>query len=186
MILNGVFIFLFSSLFSNNYFLFAEEVSSNALIQNEDKIEENVVAPAPIVNRTKKVKKNEASTSDSMGSAPSQKTNRTQSVGSISSEINSVNKEPFKEEYQDDNSTTDLFFLCRRDKNIRWLRAYKVDNNKCKAMYSKDGYLQVISSATYFASCEGVLQSVKKNLEEGGFKCSLSPKASVIELELAE
>ncbi len=79
--------------------------------------------------------------------------------------------------------SNDLFFVCRRAKSVRWLRAYKLDSGKCKAIYSKEGYLQVISSATYFASCEGVLLSVKKNLEEGNFKCVQMPKASVIDLE---
>lgn len=79
--------------------------------------------------------------------------------------------------------TTDLFYLCKRDKSLRWLRAYKLDNGKCNTIYSKEGYLQVIGSATYFSSCEGVLHSVQKNLEEGGFKCSLISKYSVIELE---
>jgi hypothetical protein len=77
----------------------------------------------------------------------------------------------------------DIFYMCKRDKSIRWLRAYRLENGKCKALYSKEGYLQVISSATYFASCEGVLLSVKKNLEEGKFKCALQPKVSVIELD---
>ena len=26
--------------------------------------------------------------------------------------------------------STDVFFMCRRGKNVRWLRAYKLDNNK--------------------------------------------------------
>ncbi len=78
---------------------------------------------------------------------------------------------------------TDLFYICKRDKSIRWLRAYKLENGKCQTHYSKEGYLQVISSATYFSMCEGVLHSVQKNLEEGGFKCSLTSKYSVIELE---
>lgn len=77
---------------------------------------------------------------------------------------------------------TDIFFICKRDRSIRWLRAYKLENGKCKTIYSKEGYLQVISSATYFASCEAVLLSVKKNIEEGGFKCASTP-VSVIELE---
>lgn len=77
----------------------------------------------------------------------------------------------------------DIFYLCKRDRAIRWLRAYKLENGKCKALYSKEGYLQVIGSATYFASCEGVVLNVKKNLEEGNFKCTQTAKASVIELE---
>lgn len=77
----------------------------------------------------------------------------------------------------------DVFYLCKRGNVTRWLRAYKLENGKCKALYSKEGYLQVISSATFFASCEGVLLNVKKNLEEGNFKCAQMAKASVIELE---
>jgi hypothetical protein len=78
---------------------------------------------------------------------------------------------------------TDIFLKCKRDKSIRWLHAFKLENGKCKTYYSKEGYLQVVSSATYFASCEGVLQSVRKNIEEGGFKCQEQPSAQVIELE---
>jgi len=81
------------------------------------------------------------------------------------------------------SADSDVFYLCKRDRVIRWLRAYKLENGKCKALYSKEGYLQVISSATFFASCEGVLLNVKKNLEEGNFKCTQMAKASVIELE---
>jgi hypothetical protein len=88
---------------------------------------------------------------------------------------------------QDSNSSTsdvtDMFYLCKRDKNTRWLRAFKLDNGKCQTSYSKEGYLQVISSASYFSMCEGVLHSVQKNLEEGGFKCTLTPKYSVIEFD---
>ncbi len=76
-----------------------------------------------------------------------------------------------------------IFLLCKRDKSVRWLRAFKLDNGKCKTYYSKEGYLQVISSATYFASCEGVLQSVRKNIEEGGFRCAEVLTAQVAELE---
>jgi hypothetical protein len=79
--------------------------------------------------------------------------------------------------------SSDVFYLCKRDKTTRWLRAHKLENGKCQTLYSKEGYLQVISSATYFASCEGVLQSVRKNLEEGQFKCDLTTKYSVLELQ---
>ncbi len=76
-----------------------------------------------------------------------------------------------------------IFLLCKRDKSVRWLRAFKLDNGKCKTYYSKEGYLQVISSATFFASCEGVLQSVRKNIEEGGFHCNEVTTAQVAEIE---
>ena len=77
----------------------------------------------------------------------------------------------------------DIFLLCKRDKSIRWLRASKLENGKCKTLYSKEGYMQIISSATFFASCEGVLQIVRKNIEEGGFKCHNTPLVQVAELE---
>lgn len=77
----------------------------------------------------------------------------------------------------------DLFVVCKREKMTRWLRAYRLESGKCQTQYSKEGYLQIISSATYFSSCEGVLQSVQKNLEEGGFKCTPNQKYAVTELE---
>lgn len=73
--------------------------------------------------------------------------------------------------------------MCKRERSIRWLRAFKLENGKCKTYYSKEGYLQVVSSATYFASCEGVLQSVRKNIEEGGFKCTEVSTVQLVELE---
>jgi hypothetical protein len=78
---------------------------------------------------------------------------------------------------------SNIFLKCKRDKNIRWLHAFKLENGKCKTYYSKEGYLQVISSATFFSSCEGVLQSVRKNIEEGGFKCQETSSVQVTELE---
>jgi hypothetical protein len=77
----------------------------------------------------------------------------------------------------------DLFFLCKNGKYSRWLRAFKLDNGKCHTTYSKDGYLQIISSATYFTSCEGVLHNVRKNIEEGGYKCSKLEKYFYLDLE---
>lgn len=77
----------------------------------------------------------------------------------------------------------DLFIVCARAKDTRWLRAFKLDNGRCKTYYSKEGYVQVVSSASFFASCEAVLNTVKKNIEEGGFKCKEQQLASMVELE---
>lgn len=81
------------------------------------------------------------------------------------------------------SSKEDLFFVCNRAKDTRWLRAFKLDNGRCKTYYSKEGYVQVVSSASFFASCEAVLNTVKKNIEEGGFKCKEQQLASMVELE---
>ena len=78
---------------------------------------------------------------------------------------------------------SDIFYLCKKDKIARWLRAYKLDNGKCQSLYSKEGYVQIVSSATYFSMCEGVMHSVQKNLDEGGFKCTPMSKYSIVELE---
>ncbi len=78
---------------------------------------------------------------------------------------------------------TDFLYVCKNDKAYRWLRAYKLDNGKCHTTYYKEGYLQVISSGTYFSSCEGVLHNVRKNIEEGGYKCSRVEKYSYLEIE---
>lgn len=78
---------------------------------------------------------------------------------------------------------TDFFYLCKRGNNTRWLRAYKLKSGECNTLYSKEGYLQVVGSGAYFASCEGVLHNVKKNLEEGGFACSPVAKYVILVLE---
>ena len=76
-----------------------------------------------------------------------------------------------------------LFIVCTRQKETRWLQAFGLDSGRCKTYYSKEGYVQVVSSASYFSSCEAVLNTVKKNIEEGGFKCSEKVLASMIEIE---
>jgi hypothetical protein len=78
---------------------------------------------------------------------------------------------------------SNIFVVCQRQKEQRWLRAYKLENGRCKALYSKEGYVQVVSSASYFSSCEAVLNTVKKNIEEGGFKCGEKALATMIEIE---
>lgn len=80
-------------------------------------------------------------------------------------------------------NSTDILCVCKRAQSTRWLRAYKLDDGKCNTVYSKEGYLQVVGSGSYFSSCEAVLFNVKKNLEEGGFVCDLAPKHSILMLE---
>jgi hypothetical protein len=75
------------------------------------------------------------------------------------------------------------FFLCSRHKEIRWLRIFSSTDGKCKTAYSKEGFMQIISSASYYASCEAVLLNVKKNIEDGGFKCRNEKLAAVIDVE---
>jgi hypothetical protein len=83
-----------------------------------------------------------------------------------------------------DSENADLFFLCKNSKgSARWLRAYRIENGKCHTVYSKEGYLQVVSSATYMTSCVGVLHNIRKNIEEGGYKCAKLESYSFLEVE---
>ncbi len=83
----------------------------------------------------------------------------------------------------DENKSDNMFVVCTRQKEMRWLRAFKLDNGRCKTYYSKEGYVQVVSAASYFSSCAAVLDTVKKNIEEGGFKCAEKNLASMVEIE---
>ena len=80
-------------------------------------------------------------------------------------------------------ANSDIFLVCLRGKENRWLRVFKLDSGRCKTYYSKEGYVQVVSSASYFASCEAVMNSVRKNIEEGGFKCHEKNLESMVEIE---
>ncbi len=81
------------------------------------------------------------------------------------------------------DNKSNIFIVCQRQKEQRWLRAFKLDNGRCKALYSKEGYVQVVSSASYFSSCEAVINTVRKNIEEGGFKCAEKVLTAMIEIE---
>lgn len=75
------------------------------------------------------------------------------------------------------------FVICERQRDVRWIRVFSSSDGKCKTVYSKDGYSQVVSSATFYSSCEAVLLNVKKNVEGGGFKCREAVLANFVEIE---
>lgn len=76
-----------------------------------------------------------------------------------------------------------MFVLCERQRDIRWMRVFSSSDGKCKTVYSKDGYSQVVSSATFYSSCEAVLVNVRKNVEGGGFKCREAVLSGYTEIE---
>ncbi len=76
-----------------------------------------------------------------------------------------------------------MFVLCERQRDVRWMRVFSSSDGKCKTVYSKDGYSQVVSSATFYSSCEAVLNNVKKNVEGGGFKCREAVLSGYTEIE---
>lgn len=82
-----------------------------------------------------------------------------------------------------DDQKTDLTYICQRQKDVRWIRSYKVEGNRCKSLYSKEGFVQTVSSAQNFASCITVIENIKANIEEGGFKCKEAQLISMVEIE---
>lgn len=104
-------------------------------------------------------------------------------VSLFSSVLFAQNNELVNSEINSSGNKSNVFIVCSRQKETRWLRAFKLDNGRCKTYYSKEGYVQVVSSASYFSSCEAVMSTVKKNIEEGGFKCAEKVLASMVELE---
>ena len=58
--------------------------------------------------------------------------------------------------------------LCKRDKTVRTLRIEKGIDDKCKAIYTKQGLDQVMGSSQKSEACEEIVASIRKNLEEGG------------------
>lgn len=85
--------------------------------------------------------------------------------------------------YSQDDLKTDLTYICQRAKDVRWIRSYRVGGNRCKALYSKEGFVQTVSSAQNFASCKTVIDNIKANIEEGGFKCKEAQLISMVEIE---
>ena len=77
----------------------------------------------------------------------------------------------------------EVFIVCQRDKNIRWIRTFKTDSGtRCKSMYSKEGFAQTVSSGQNYTSCKSVLENIQKNIEEGGFQCKESQLLSFVEI----
>lgn len=58
--------------------------------------------------------------------------------------------------------------LCKRQKTVRTLRIEKGADDKCKAIYTKQGLDQVIGTSQKEEACEEIIAGVRKNLEEGG------------------
>lgn len=73
------------------------------------------------------------------------------------------------------------FFLCKREKEVRSIR---VDSNegKCKVIYTKQGVDQMMGQSTLPNDCEAVQIRIRKNLEEGTWKCRIVKESVVSDL----
>lgn len=65
----------------------------------------------------------------------------------------------------------DALVLCKHNKMVRTLRIEKGPDDKCRAIYTKQGVDSVIGSRQSPQSCEEFITSVRKNLEEGKWQC---------------
>ena len=82
------------------------------------------------------------------------------------------------------SSSDEIFIVCQRDKDIRWVRTFKTDaGTRCKSVYSKEGFAQTVSSGQNFDSCRSVLDNIRKNIEEGGYQCKPSQLLSLVEID---
>lgn len=65
----------------------------------------------------------------------------------------------------------EIFYKCTKAREMRWMRIHYQKNGKCKTVYSKTGKAEEVAHAYSYASCEEILNGIKKNLENGGFSC---------------
>lgn len=61
--------------------------------------------------------------------------------------------------------------LCKHNKTVRTLRMEMGQDQKCKAIYTKQGVDETIGSAQNPNSCVEILANVRKNLEEAKWNC---------------
>ncbi len=76
----------------------------------------------------------------------------------------------FKKSEPEKTEIQNYFFICKNQKVVRTLRMDKKSPN-CEAIYTKDGVDKVIGTAQKVFSCVDVLDRVKNNLSEAGWKC---------------
>ena len=74
--------------------------------------------------------------------------------------------------------------ICKNKKIVRTVRITK-EKGLCKTNYTKDGKTQMIGSGMNPASCQKVLEGVRKNLEASHWTCRDVKASSVSDVEEA-
>lgn len=72
--------------------------------------------------------------------------------------------------------------LCKSKKVVRTLRVEVADDNKCHAIYTKQGIDATIGSGQYLNSCTQIVSNVRNNLEEAKWSCREVKEAKVSSL----
>lgn len=65
----------------------------------------------------------------------------------------------------------DSLVLCKHNKTVRTLRIEKASDQRCKAVYTKQGVDQTIGLSQNQNSCEEYIAGVRKTLEEAKWTC---------------
>ncbi len=77
----------------------------------------------------------------------------------------------------------ELFYMCTKQRETRWLRLYNQSDGRCKTVYSKTGNAEEVSTAYNYEACEAVLKNIKENLEKGDFKCEEKTLMGALDIE---
>ncbi|WII71347.1 hypothetical protein QJS83_12825 [Bdellovibrio sp. 22V] len=82
----------------------------------------------------------------------------------------------------------DSLVLCKHNKTVRTLRVEMGSDQKCRAIYTKQGVDETIGSGLNPNSCVEFVSNVRKNLEEAKWNCREVKEArtSTINLDSAE
>ncbi len=75
--------------------------------------------------------------------------------------------------------------ICKNKKIVRTVRITK-EKGLCRTNYTKDGKTQMIGSGMNPASCQKVLDGVRKNLEASHWSCRDVKASSVSDVEEAK
>jgi len=65
----------------------------------------------------------------------------------------------------------DILVLCKHNKTVRTLRVEIMSDQRCKAIYTKQGVDQIIGSSQNQNSCEEYISGVRKTLEDAKWNC---------------
>ena len=76
--------------------------------------------------------------------------------------------------------------LCKLNRTVRTLRVEIDDGSLCKTIYTKQGVDDEIGSGQHKQSCFNIVGNVRKNLEEGGWKCREVQRAQSSELRTVQ
>lgn len=61
--------------------------------------------------------------------------------------------------------------LCKHNKTVRTLRVETSGDQKCRAIYTKQGVDEVIGSSQSMVGCSEFVSNVRKNLEDAKWNC---------------